>query len=575
MRPIKSGRRCEKSFRIVAIMTVRNEEAYLDMGIKHLINQGVEVCIVDNGSTDRSSGIIEQYLGKGVIRYEKLSYPGFFDLTHILKNEERLASEIKADWFIRQDADEIREAPPGYGTLYDAIRKVDALGYNAVNFDEFAFMPTDENESFIGKDFYKEMKYYCYIHPRPQHHIKAWKWHGSAVRLEDGGHLATFEGRRVYPENFILRHYIGLSADSLKAKYCGRSFRVSEILMGWHGERAFIEEDELYIPSKKELSFYDGERGWDRSDPRNNYPFFEKAHERIADHHPNKKPPAPFIVGSGGCGAALLRSMLDRHPLLAVPPETHLPYKLIARMGNGVGARKRFVNKMLENPRWAEFQLDAEHFRREILAMPRFTVSDGLRFFYASYAYRFRKPRWGESTPIYLEFVDKIARILPEAKFIHLIRDGRDVAVSIRNATSGKPEGIAKLAKSWRDRIRRTRKQAESLPHRYLEIRYEDLVSSPEAVLNKICGFVKLPYDDGMFGHRLEATAPFPETDESFPADNGDKGNSDRETGNASVFKPTDALGIGVWKKALSESEKRTVHKVAGALLNEFDYDVP
>ena len=277
MRPFKSDPRREKSFRIVAIMTVRNEEAYLDMGIKHLIHQGVEVCIVDNGSTDRSSGIIEQYLGKGVIRYEKLPYPGFFDLTSILKNEERLASEIEADWFIRQDADEIREAPPGYGTLYDAIRKVDALGYNAINFDEFAFMPTDESESFIGKDFYEEMKYYCFIHPRSQHHIKAWKRHESIVRLEDGGHFATFEGRRVYPENFILRHYIGLSADCLKVKYCGRSFRVAEILMGWHGERAFIEADELHVPSKEELALYDGKKGWDRSDPTGQLSVFRES----------------------------------------------------------------------------------------------------------------------------------------------------------------------------------------------------------------------------------------------------------------------------------------------------------
>ena len=526
-------------------MTVRNEEAYLDIGIDHLINQGVDVCIIDNGSTDRSESIIRQYLGNGVIRYEKLPYSGFFDLTYILKNEERLASEIDADWFIRQDADEIREAPPGYGTLYDAIRKVDASGYNAINFDEFAFMPTEESESFIGKDYRKEMKYYCYIHPLPQHHIKAWKKHEKIVRIEAGGHLATFVGRRVYPENFILRHYVGLSATGLRDKYCSRSFRVAEILLGWHGERAYIEADELYVPSKSDLILYDESMGWDKSDPRDNYPFFKNARERIADHHPRKKPPAPFIIGSGGCGAALLGSMLDRHPLLAVPPETRLPYKLFARMGSGKSAQKRFVGKMLENPRWNDFHLDADYFRNEIMTMSRFSIPNGLRFFYVSYAYRFRKPRWGEKTPLYCLTMDNIARVLPEARFIHLIRDGRDVAVSMRDTTLANTKDIAKFAEAWRDRIRKTRKLAESLPDRYLEIRFEDLVSSPEEVLKRICEFVKLPYDEKMPAFRFDAT---------------------------------DSSGVplvGVWKSALSEREQKIVHEITGEILKELHYEIP
>jgi hypothetical protein len=99
----------------------------------------------------------------------------FFDLRAVLRAKEKLAREINADWFIHHDADEIREAPAPYKTLREAICAVDREGYNAINFDEFVFVPTSDNDSFEGTDYPKTMRYYYFFEPCPLRQIKGGK----------------------------------------------------------------------------------------------------------------------------------------------------------------------------------------------------------------------------------------------------------------------------------------------------------------------------------------------------------------------------------------------------------------
>src|SRR5215471_12788358 len=162
--------------RVVALLTVRNEELYLARCLEHLIANGVDVCVIDNGSTDSTRWIAEQHLGRGVIRLETIPYEGAFALYPILKNEERLADDIEADWFIHHDADEIRESPFRGMTLAKAVEAVDAEGYNAINFDEFVFVPRSEREHFEGRDYVREMLWYYYFCPKGQRHrLNAWR----------------------------------------------------------------------------------------------------------------------------------------------------------------------------------------------------------------------------------------------------------------------------------------------------------------------------------------------------------------------------------------------------------------
>lgn len=263
--------------RIVALLAVRDEEPYMERCLDYLFQQGIETCVIDNGSTDGTREIAERFIGRGVIRIDDLPYPGFFDLVGQLRLKERLSAEIEADWFIHQDADEIREAPVGFMTLRHGIEAIDGAGYSAIDFDEFVFVPTSPEEQFEERNYVKDMRYYYFFRPQPLHRVNAWKKVCTEINLVDsGGHRVEFNGIRVYPEKFVLRHYIALSAAHAKRKYGQRIYSEKEIeQFGWHRARTEFSPDRFCLPSKHDLKYLPvGSNLFDRSQPEVRHPFF-------------------------------------------------------------------------------------------------------------------------------------------------------------------------------------------------------------------------------------------------------------------------------------------------------------
>lgn len=257
------------SLRIVALLAVRNESLYLARCLEHLYQQGIETCIIDNESIDDSLRIAKSFLGRGVFRIESIPYKGFFDWTALLSMKEQLAQEIDADWFIHHDADEIREAPLPYATLREGIEAADHAGYNAINFDEFVFLPSSLSEVFENTDYVETMRNYYFFEPAPLRRLNAWKKLAHNVCIvESGGHCVNFEGRRVFPENFILRHYIALSAAHIVKKYGEeRVYSKQEVEeKGWHGLRATFSASKVRLPDSHRLKSVDA-GFWDKSDP--------------------------------------------------------------------------------------------------------------------------------------------------------------------------------------------------------------------------------------------------------------------------------------------------------------------
>src|SRR6185503_15592945 len=107
------------------------------------------------------------------------------------------------------------------------------------------------------------------------------------------------------------------------------------------------------------------------------------------------------------------------------------------------------------------------------------------RSFYRLYANRHGKTRWGDKTPVYCKHIDAIRRVLPESRFIHIIRDGRDVALSLRQIWFSPGPDIETQAKYWSDCVRAAR-SAGLGRNDYFEIRYEELVLNPKATLKKV-----------------------------------------------------------------------------------------
>jgi hypothetical protein len=113
---------------------------------------------------------------------------------------------------------------------------------------------------------------------------------------------------------------------------------------------------------------------------------------------------------------------------------------------------------------------------------------------YEAYARRAGKQRWGDKTPRYVEHIPFLDRLFPTARFVHLVRDGRDVALSYANVPFG-PKTVAKAAALWGRRVRTGVRQGRPLgPSRYMELRYEDFVSEPEASVKKMSDFIEIEF---------------------------------------------------------------------------------
>ncbi|MGH3145714.1 MAG: glycosyltransferase family 2 protein, partial [Rubrobacter sp.] len=162
--------------RVVAILAAYNEERFIDSCLEHLFEQGVDVYLIDNESTDRTVGIAERYLGRGLIGIETLPRArDAYRWQPILRRKEELAATLEADWFMHADPDEVRLPPRSGLTLAEAFAEVDGKGYNAVNFVEFTFVPTREAPDHDHPEFSRTVRhYYPFVRNFPSQ-IKAWK----------------------------------------------------------------------------------------------------------------------------------------------------------------------------------------------------------------------------------------------------------------------------------------------------------------------------------------------------------------------------------------------------------------
>ena len=103
--------------------------------------------------------------------------------------------------------------------------------------------------------------------------------------------------------------------------------------------------------------------------------------------------------------------------------------------------------------------------------------------------------RWGDKTPMNVGCMNGILDVFPEARFIHLLRDGVDVVHSWSGVEKYTGE-VVRPARRWVHAIEAVREFRERHPQRMLEVRYENLCRKPEDELRRICEFIDLPYDE-------------------------------------------------------------------------------
>ncbi|MCW2956205.1 MAG: sulfotransferase [Thermoleophilia bacterium] len=218
------------------------------------------------------------------------------------------------------------------------------------------------------------------------------------------------------------------------------------------------------------------------------------------DHLPVRAP--FFIVGSDRSGTTMLRLMLDRAPDgPAVPPETmFITDFLPVRAKGGLDdhdAAAAFTRRVWAHPRVALWNLAGE------APLPPRGLSHhdafrwGIEQPFLAYMRSEGKTWWADKTPPYIDWVAELKEIFPAAKFVELVRDGRDVALSLMGLPFGGNNAYV-TATRWATCIREGAVAREQWPDDVVLVRYEDLVTQPQRELRRVADFLGIDFDPDM-----------------------------------------------------------------------------
>jgi len=285
----------------------------------------------------------------------------------------------------------------------------------------------------------------------------------------------------------------------------------------------------------------------------------------------------PIIVGAPRSGTTLLRFILDAHPDLAIPPETGFLALDLSNIERNIDPRAAVLGSVTGYPRdapgWADFGIDATEYHDALDRIEPFDVAEGIRAFYRLYAGRFSKHRWGDKTPVYAFHLESIGALLPEAHFIHLVRDGRDVAASWQKMWFSPGDDIETLARSWREIVMAAREQGKHCRH-YLEVSYEDLVLRPRATIEEVCRYLSLSYDDSMARYFERAPDRLREHRSRYRIDGSLLvSHQERLHQQRNVMRPLDSSLVFGWKERMSDGERSRFEAVAGDQLRALGYE--
>jgi protein-tyrosine sulfotransferase len=263
------------------------------------------------------------------------------------------------------------------------------------------------------------------------------------------------------------------------------------------------------------------------------------------------------VGGAARSGTTMLRSILGRHPMIASGPETTVflkritsPCHLSQRLG------------------WAPGSVAS-------LQRRSFSQVEFIEQFYEAVQARTGRSIWLEKTPANVFRFGFVRRSFPNAKLIHVVRDGRDAVCSLRSQPWSKvgshiertsAEAYRKCARLWVASVR------AGLAHRndpnYFEVRYEDLISHPVETLSRLLEFLELPWSDRLLDE--EVATSFTEFSADWPTDVRQSFERDFIAANGRMFPDS----VGRWRRDLSLLEQAALMPLIGPLLVELGYEI-
>lgn len=268
-----------------------------------------------------------------------------------------------------------------------------------------------------------------------------------------------------------------------------------------------------------------------------------------------------FVIGAQRSGTTLLRLMLNSHPDLAIPEEGTFWMPLLRDCGKNVHAPipkpvlenyLRYINKNSQFKLWL---LDDSTVRQAALNAEHITLAELMRLYYGAYMQLQGKTRVGDKTPSFFRMIPMLNKLFPMAKFIHIVRDGRDIYLSLRKM--GCKDNISVGAMEWGYKFKKAQSDLAALdPSRVFTLRYEDLLLDPAGRLQEICTFLSAEYDPSML---------------DFWKNSGKFIGAHHST---KIFGPISADNVNKWKTRMAPSEVSRFQKVVGSKLQDLGYDI-
>jgi hypothetical protein len=259
--------------------------------------------------------------------------------------------------------------------------------------------------------------------------------------------------------------------------------------------------------------------------------------------------------------------MVNAHHQIAITPETHW----IARYFEGRQGltpqgfvTPQLTTLLIKHRRFPELGIEREALERLTTGIEPARYADFVGSIFDLYGSRQRKALVGDKTPRYVREISTLHALWPSAKFVHIIRDGRDVGLSILNweraeraagrFTSWAEDPVSTTAFFWAWNISLGRGSSTLLgPSLSYEIRYESLVKDPGRVCAGLCRFLGVPYDDAMIRYYEGRTLAEPGLDAK-----------------TAWLPPT--AGLRDWRSQMSAADVERFEAVAGDLLDELGY---
>ncbi len=284
-----------------------------------------------------------------------------------------------------------------------------------------------------------------------------------------------------------------------------------------------------------------------------------EASSGLAVANPHSHSPV-FIVGCARSGTTLLYHMLQSSgPFVRYSWETHLFNRIAPRFGSLAKRknRERLLASWMESKFFGRSGVDTAEVRRRVLAECA-NVGDFLRIIMETLARTQGVERWAEKTPDHVLHMHEIKRTLPNAIFIHIIRDGRDVALSMERHKWARPffwdksDPLLACGLYWEWLLQAGRNAGATLGADYMELRFEELLADPSSVLARVGEFVGQKLDYALIQKTKLGSLTVPNS--SFEAKTQQEG----------AFNP-----VGRWKTALSNAQVRSFESLIGPTLRD------